>query len=88
MTLNPYDIVLHPWVTEKTMNRLDHENKIDFVVQRTATKPKVKWAVEKLFETQVATVRTRITMHGEKIATVRFADDVKAEDIAMRVGIF
>lgn len=86
--LNPYEVVLHPWVTEKTMNRLDHENKIDFVVHRTATKPKVKWAVERLFETKVRSVNTRISTGGEKIATVRFADDVKAEDIAMRVGIF
>ena len=88
MTLDAYDVLLHPYVTEKTMNRLDRENKIDFVVRRESTKPKIKWAVEKLFESEVASVTTRITTRGEKIATVRFAPSVKAEDIAMRVGIF
>ena len=88
MTLNPYQIIRHPWVTEKTMNRLDEENKIDFVVHMDATKPKIKWAIEDLFETDVQAVNTRITAQGEKIATISFAKAVNAEDIAMRVGIF
>lgn len=88
MTVDPYLIVRHPWVTEKTMNQLDEHNKIDFVVHMDATKPKIKWAIENLFDTNVARVNTRITSQGIKIASIRFAEGVQAEDIAMRVGIF
>lgn len=88
MTVNPYQIIRHPWVTEKTMNRMDEESKIDFVVDIDANKTTIKWAVEELFETTVTKVNTRITMEGKKIASIGFSSPEEAEDIAMRVGIF
>lgn len=88
MTKDPYDILDHPHVTEKTMDRLDYENSIDFVVDIDATKPEIAWAVEEMFETEVDSVRTLITPRGHKRATVKFPPSVEAEDIAMRVGIF
>lgn len=88
MTLDPYDILDHPHVTEKTMDRLDHENSIDFVVHIDATKPQIAWAVEEMFDTEVEDVRTLITPQGEKRAMIKFPPSVEAEDIAMRVGIF
>ncbi len=88
MTLDPYDIIINPFVTEKTMNRLDNENAVDFIVHMDATKPKIKWAIEEMFETEVSRVRTMITPKGEKRAIVTFPPSVQAEDIAMRVGIF
>lgn len=88
MTMDPYDILDHPHVTEKTMDRLDHENSIDFVVDIDATKPQIAWAVEEMFETEVEDVNTLITPRGEKRAMITFPPSVEAEDIAMRVGIF
>jgi len=88
MTHDPYDVLLHPYVTEKTMGRIDRDNTIEFVVRREATKTQVKWAVEKLYNAKVVKVNTRITMRGEKHAAVRFADDVNAEEIGQRIGIF
>lgn len=88
MTMDPYDILDHPHVTEKTMDRLDNENAIDFVVNIDATKPQVKWAVEEMFDTEVDSVRTMITPQGNKRAIIKFPEGIEAEDIAMRVGIF
>jgi len=88
VTMDPYDILDHPHVTEKTMDRLDHENAIDFVVNIDATKPQIKWAVEEMFDTRVADVRTMVTPKGNKRAIIKFPEDIEAEDIAMRVGIF
>lgn len=88
MTIDPYDIIKHPYVTEKTMDRLDTQNSIDFVVHIEASKPKIRWAIEEMFDAEVDDVRTMITPTGEKRAIVRFAPSIEAEDIAMRVGIF
>ena len=64
------------------------ENKLEFVVRRTATKPQIKTAIERLFQAKVVGVRTKIGTDGKKRAIIRFAQDVKAEEIATRVGIF
>jgi len=85
--MDPYDIVFHPYVTEKTMNFMDKNNALEFVVRRVADKKQIKEAVEKLFEVKVKDVKTRITKHG-KHAVVTFMPEFKAEDIGMRIGIF
>ena len=85
--MDPYDIVFHPFVTEKTMNFMDKNNALEFVVKRTASKKQIKEAVEVLFEVKVKDVNTRITKQG-KHAIVKFMPEFKAEDIGMRIGIF
>ncbi len=85
--MDPYDIIFHPFVTEKTMNFMEKNNALEFVVKRNANKKQIKKAVEEMFETKVDNVNTRITKHG-KHAIVKFAPDINAEDIGMRIGIF
>jgi len=85
--MDPYGIILHPFVTEKTMNFMDKNNAIEFVVRRTANKKAIKEAIEDMFEVKVANVNTRITKKG-KHAIVTFTPEFKAEDIGMRIGIF
>jgi len=84
---DPYGIILHPFVTEKTMNFMDKNNAIEFVVRRNSSKKAIKAAVEEMFEVKVANVNTRITKKG-KHAIVKFTPEFKAEDIGMRIGIF
>jgi large subunit ribosomal protein L23 len=84
--MDPYEIIRHPFVTEKTMNLLG-ENKLDFIVLRTATKPQIKRAVEALLEAQVVQVRTYIDKVG-KHAIVKFAPQYNVEDLATRIGVF
>jgi large subunit ribosomal protein L23 len=85
--MDPYDIIYHPFVTEKTMNFMEKNNALEFVVKRNATKKQIKDAIEKMFEVKVKNINTRITKKG-KHAVVTFPPDYKAEDIGMRIGIF
>jgi large subunit ribosomal protein L23 len=62
--MDPYQIIQHPYVTEKTMNLLA-ENKLEFIVIRTANKPAIKEAAETLLEARVVQVRTYIDKVGK-----------------------
>lgn len=90
-----YEILLHPYVTEKSMNAIDGTpaqdlkdgNRIEFIVKRNATKPQIKEAFEKVFEVKVEKVYTRITKEG-KHAIIKLAEGEDAKDLSMRIGIF
>jgi large subunit ribosomal protein L23 len=85
--MDPYNIIFHPFVTEKTMNFMENNNALEFVVKRDASKSMIKRAIEQMFDVKVKEVNTRITKHG-KHAIVIFMPEFKAEDIGMRIGIF
>lgn len=53
----PQDIILKPVITERSMDNLQ-VGKYTFKVAKTATKPEIKKAVEKLFGVEVAKVTT------------------------------
>jgi large subunit ribosomal protein L23 len=80
-------IVLHAYVTEKAMDEMERQNKLEFVVDRRANRAQIKRAVEELYSCKVAKVTTKIVRIG-KIATVRFAPEFSAEDIGSRAGVF
>ena len=52
-----YDVIIAPVITEKATMASEH-NKVVFKVARTATKPQIKEAVEKLFDVKVKSVNT------------------------------
>jgi large subunit ribosomal protein L23 len=54
-----YDVLVAPVVTEKATMASEY-NKVVFKVARTATKPQIKEAVEKLFDVKVKNVNTLI----------------------------
>lgn len=85
--MDPYAIIRHPHVTEKTMMQMEQKNALEFIVRRTARKAQIKSAVEKMFDVKVKSVNTRITKIG-KHAIVTFMPEYKAEDIGMRIGVF
>ncbi len=85
--MDPFDIVLHPFVTEKTMNQMEKNNALEFIVKRNADKTQIKKSVEKMFDVKVKSINTRITKNG-KHAIVIFMPEFKAEDIGMRIGVF
>ena len=51
----PYDVILKPVITEKTM-AITEEGKYTFVVAPDAQKPEIKAAAEKLFGVKVVSV--------------------------------
>lgn len=77
----------HPFVTEKATMMLEGENKLQFIVARDASKHEIKRELESAFEQEVASVRTMMTMKGEKKAIITFTDTKAAEEILSRLGI-
>ena len=78
----------HPLVTEKAMNDMDFENKLQFICDSGATKGDIAEAVEAQFDVRVASINTQNTMKGEKKATVRLSEDDDAQEVASRIGVF
>ena len=87
MSKDPYNVIYHPHVTEKTMNLMTDQNKLEFIVDRRANKKDIKLAIEKLFEVKVEFVNTFINKEG-KHAIVKLSKDYSAEDLGMRIGVF
>ena len=61
-----YDVILSPVITEKA-TMASEKNQVIFKVARTATKPQIKEAVEKLFDVKVKAVNTLIRKGKVKI---------------------
>jgi large subunit ribosomal protein L23 len=81
-------VLHHPHVTEKSMNKMDFENTLEFIVDTGASKDEVADAIETQFDVEVANVNTMVTAQGTKKATVTLGPDDDAEEIASRIGVF
>ncbi|MFW6436932.1 MAG: 50S ribosomal protein L23 [Halococcoides sp.] len=85
---DPIDVIEHPTVTEKAMDKMDFENKLQFVVDLGAAKPEIRDAVETQFDVTVTSVNTQVTMDGTKKAEVTLSASDDAEEVASRIGVF
>jgi len=81
-------VLEHPIVTEKAMDEMDFENKLQFVVHLDATKGEVVDAVESQYGVTVTKVNTQITPQATKKATVTLSEEDDAQEIASRIGVF
>ena len=81
------DILKHPLVTEKAVNLIESENKLTFVVAKSASKPTVKSAVESLYKVRVKKVSILNDMKARKRAIVTLHKEFKASDIATKLGV-
>jgi large subunit ribosomal protein L23 len=79
-------VVFRPYVTEKTFDMLERQNKIVFLVDVKASKTKIKQAVETLYDVKVQSVNTSFTITGKK-AYVRLAPESPASDLASKLGL-
>ena len=86
--MDSYSIIIKPHVTEKTMNLIDKNNEITFVVKRSANKGQIKRAFEELYEEKVSKVTTHITPHGNKVAFIKLVEEEMAEELAVKIGVF
>lgn len=59
MIKDPHKIIIRPVITEKTTELKDSDRVICFEVARGANKIEIKNAIELLFKTKVASVRTQ-----------------------------
>ncbi|MEB3786934.1 MAG: 50S ribosomal protein L23 [Desulfurococcales archaeon] len=84
---DPLKVIIAPVSTEKASNLVEKENTITLIVSRDATKSDVKYAVEKLYQVKVTSVRILITPKGEKKAYIRLSPEFDASELASRLGI-
>lgn len=82
-----FDIILSPVITEKA-TLLSEQSKVVFKVARTATKPQIKEAVQKLFDVSVTSVNTIILPGKVKIFKGRRGQrsDVKKAVVTLAEG--
>lgn len=85
--VDPWTVLLYPLLTEKSIGRIETENKLVFIVNKKANKKQVRWATEKAFNVKVTEVRTLIDRKGRKKAWIQLAKEYPAADIATRMGM-
>jgi large subunit ribosomal protein L23 len=61
-----YDVIVSPVITEKATMASEH-NQVVFKVRKTATKPQIKEAVERLFDVKVESVNTLVRKGKNKV---------------------
>ena len=81
-------VIEYPWVTEKAMNQMDFDNKLQFIVDLDAEKPEIRDEIEDQYEVTVRSINTQVTMNGDKKATVTLSEDDDAQEVASRIGVF
>lgn len=86
--MDSYSIIEKPHLTEKSMNAIDQNNELTFMVRRTARKSQIKAAFEEMYAVKVERVNTQITSRGEKVAYIKLEAEHSAEDIAVKMGVF
>jgi large subunit ribosomal protein L23 len=79
-------ILKRPYVTERTFDQIERENKICFLVEDRVSKTQIANAVLALYEVEVMAVNTSRTIVGKK-AFVRFLEPGKAAELATKLGL-
>jgi large subunit ribosomal protein L23 len=79
-------LIIAPYVTEKTFNQIEKENKLAFIVAEKASKKEIMEAIQILYEADAIEVNTTRTIRGKK-AFVRFKAPEGARDLATKLGL-
>lgn len=85
--MEAHSVVKYPMMTERSVNMIENENKLVFIVDRRATKHDIANAIKVLYEVEAETINTLITRKGEKKAFIKLKDGYDASDVAIRLGI-
>merc|ERR1712150_278125 len=85
--LDKFNVVKFPLTTESAMKKIEDNNTLVSIVDPKCNKPKIKAAVKKMYEVEVAKVNTLIRPDGAKKAYVKLASDYDALDVANKIGI-
>jgi large subunit ribosomal protein L23 len=84
---DPWKVLSFPHLAEKSMNMVEFDNKLTFIVRKKATKNEIRQAVEDLFDVKVIKVQTEITPKGVKKAYAKLSPENSASEIASRLGM-
>jgi large subunit ribosomal protein L23 len=79
-------IIIKPYITEKTFNMIEKENKLTFIVAEKATKNQIVKALQILYESQASEVNTARTIQGKK-AFIKIKAPEGARELATKMGL-
>jgi large subunit ribosomal protein L23 len=79
-------LIMAPYVTEKTFNQIEKENKLAFIVAEKATKKQIIEAIHILYEADIRDVNTTRTIRGKK-AFVKFKSPEGARELATKLAL-
>lgn len=79
-------LIVAPYVTEKTFNQIEKENKLAFIVNERAGKKEIIEAIRILYEAEIDEVNTTRTIRGKK-AFVHFRAPEGARELATKLGL-
>ncbi len=82
-----FNVIKFVLMTEKSVRMVETQNKLVFIVNRTAARDEIKKAVQNAFNSPVSGVKTVIDQAGRKKAFVKFSNAGAAGDIAIKLGI-
>ena len=88
-TLSPdqaAELIRQPYITEKTFNMIERENKLTFIVSDKANKKNIAESLESLYTSDISEVHTSRTIRGKK-AIVKFETPEGARDLATKLGL-
>lgn len=85
--MKAYNVIKYPLMTERSVNMIENENKLVFIVDRRSKKKDIINAIVELYEVEVESVNTLINRNGEKKAFVKLTEEFDASDVAIRLGI-
>jgi large subunit ribosomal protein L23 len=77
---------IQPYVTEKTFNAIEKENKLTFIVSEKSTKREIIEALKLVYEADAVEANTIRTIQGKK-AIIRFKAEGGARELATRLGL-
>jgi len=80
-------IIKYPLLTEKAVGLIEKENKIAFIVDKSANKEDVKKEIEKQYKVKVDKVNIINTIKGKKKAYIKLKPEYKATDLALKLKI-
>ena len=79
-------IIIKPYITEKTFNLIEKENKLTFIVAEKATKDQIVKALQILYESQASEVNTARTIQGKK-AFIKIKAPEGARELATKMEL-
>ena len=79
-------LFIQPYVTEKTFNIIEKENKLTFIVSEKSTKREIIDAMRLVYEANASEVNTAKTIQGKK-AIIKFKSEGGARELATRLGL-
>ena len=59
-------VLIQPYITEKTFNMIEKENKLIFIVREKSTKQLIREAMSVLYDVEVIDINTARTIRGKK----------------------